>query len=70
MVFRPMALDALLSEDHQARTVWAYVEGLDLSALYEKIRAVEGGQGRDATDSRTLYRRDVAAWRGAIGRSW
>jgi transposase len=51
---RVCALDALLAEDHPVRTVWAYVEGLDLSPLLAKIRAVEGGAGASATDPRIL----------------
>ena len=46
IVFRAAPLDALLPHDHPARTVWDYVEGLDLSALYDRIRAVERGPGR------------------------
>jgi len=46
------SLDALLPEDHQARVVWEYVEGLDLTCLYESIRAVEGRPGRDPIDPR------------------
>jgi transposase len=46
------SLDAMLPEDHQARVVWEYVEGLDLSCLHESIRAVQGHCGRDATDPR------------------
>jgi len=52
------SLDALLGEDHQARVVWEYVEGLDLSCLYDAIRAVEGGPGRDPIDPRIL----MALW--------
>jgi len=44
---RAVALDALLSEDHQVRLVWQYVDGLDLSPLYQQIRAIEGQAGRD-----------------------
>jgi len=51
-------LDALLAEDHQARVVWEYVEGLDLTCLYEAIRAVEGRPGRDPIDPRIL----MALW--------
>src|SRR3972149_1951123 len=40
------SLDAMLADDHQARVVWEYVEGLDLACLYDSIRAVEGGAGR------------------------
>jgi transposase len=52
------ALDAMLVEDHQARVVWEYVEGLDLSCLYDAIRAVEGRCGRDPIDPRIL----MALW--------
>jgi transposase len=58
IVMRCLPLDALLPEDHTARTIWAYVQGLDLTALYEEIEAVEGGKGRAATDPRIL----IALW--------
>jgi transposase len=51
-------LDALLPEDHQARMVWGFVEGLDLSPLYDSIRAVEGRAGRDPIEPRIL----MALW--------
>lgn len=51
---RPCALDELLSEDHPARIVWDYVCGLDLSALYEPIQAVECGPGQAPADPRIL----------------
>lgn len=56
--WRPLALDACLPSDHRARLVWKYVESLDLSALYGKIRAVEGAAGRNAVDPRIL----LALW--------
>ena len=37
IVFRAAPLDALIPPDHPARTVWAYVEGLDLTPLYRRI---------------------------------
>jgi len=52
------SLDALLSEDHRARLVWEYVQGLDMSPLYREIRAVEGRAGRDPIDPRIL----MALW--------
>jgi transposase len=52
------SLDAMLAEDHQARVVWEYVEGLDLVCLYDAIRAVEGRAGRDPIDPRIL----MALW--------
>ena len=53
-----MALDQCLPADHQARSVWAYVDSLDLSPLYQKIKAVEGVAGRDAVDPKIL----LALW--------
>jgi transposase len=53
-----MPLEDLLDTDHQARIVWDFVAGLDLSPLYARIRAVEGGPGRPAIDPRIL----TAVW--------
>ncbi len=47
-------LESLLPEDHRARSVWAFVEGLDLSKLYGEIRAIEGGVGRSPIDPKIL----------------
>ena len=55
---RSLALDQLLPDDHQARLVWAYVEGLDLTPLYQTIQARQGVAGRDANDPRIL----MALW--------
>lgn len=55
---RCLALDQLLPDDHQARLVWAYVEGLDLTPLYQTIQARQGIAGRDANDPRIL----IALW--------
>jgi transposase len=46
MEMRPVDLESLLPEDHKARIVWGYVERQDLSPLYARIKAVEGGVGR------------------------
>ena len=51
-------LDSLIPDEHQVRMVWAYVESADLSALYDRIRAVEGHAGRCAIDPRIL----LALW--------
>lgn len=51
---RTCALDNLIPEDHPVRTVWAYVEELDLSDLLAKIKAVEGAAGASAIDPRIL----------------
>lgn len=52
--FRMCALDTLIPEDHAVRVVWAYVEALDLTALLQKIRAVDGGPGQAPADPRIL----------------
>ena len=49
-----MPLEDLLDHDHQARQVWDFVQGLDLSPLYITIRSFEGGPGRPSTDPRIL----------------
>ena len=53
--FRACCWNDLLPEDHQARIVWDYVEGLDLSALYERIKAVERHPGQSPIDPRILF---------------
>lgn len=58
MEMRCDSLDQLLPPDHQARVVWAYVEGVDISPLLKSIRAVAGQAGRDANDPRVL----LALW--------
>lgn len=55
---RPTDLESLLPDDHRARAVWEFVEGLDLSPLYERIRSVEGHAGRPAIDPAIL----MALW--------
>jgi transposase len=52
------SLDEFLEPDHQARTVWAAVCGLNLGRWLSQIKAVERNVGRDATDPRLL----VALW--------
>jgi transposase len=53
-----MTIDELLEADHPARAVWSYVEGLDLTPLYDRIRARGSVAGRPASDPRLL----VALW--------
>src|SRR5260370_13040389 len=53
-----MPLEDLLTPEHHARAIWQFVQGLDLTPLYQTIRAVEGGPGRSATDPQIL----VALW--------
>lgn len=51
-------LDSFLPPDHRARVVWEYVQELDLTCFYDRIRAVEGEAGRPAIDPAIL----VALW--------
>lgn len=51
-------LDGLLPRDHRARVVMSFVEGLDLSALYEAIGSREGEPGRPPPDPAVL----MALW--------
>lgn len=55
---RACDLDSLLGADHAARTVWAFVQSLDLRPLHMKIKAVEHAAGRPAIDPAIL----VALW--------
>lgn len=48
------SLDGRIEADHPVRTVWAFVEGLNLSPLLSQIKSVKGCQGRDSTDPRIL----------------
>src|SRR5665213_3992306 len=54
----PRIIDELLEADHPARAVWSYVEGLDLTFLYDRIRARGSVAGRPPIDPRLL----VALW--------
>ena len=51
-------LDSQLPEEHRARTVWAFVESLDLSEFYDRIKARDDVAGRPATDPRVI----LAVW--------
>jgi transposase len=46
------ALDDLVSADHPVRAVWAFVSGLDVQELYDRVKAREGvpGQAPPAPD--------------------
>lgn len=49
------SLDQRLDPDHTARVIWQLTQGLDLSCLYQKIDAVEGVPGRNASDPQVLF---------------
>ncbi len=52
--FRACAWNDLLPDDHQARIVWNFIEGLDISPLLELIPSIVGEVGRSAIDPRIL----------------
>src|SRR6266852_7286454 len=55
---RSASLDQLLTPDHSARVVWAFVATSDITPLLQSIKAVAGHVGRDANDPRVL----LALW--------
>lgn len=54
-------LDSLVPADHQVRIVWAFVEGQDLTPLYDQVAARGAAPGRPAIDPRIL----MALWLNA-----
>jgi transposase len=51
-------IDSLIGQDHPARVIWAYVEGLDLSELEDRVKARENRPGYPAPSPRLL----LALW--------
>lgn len=49
---RTAALDDMIADDHQVRFIWEFVNKLDFSKILNKIKSVENGPGRSATDPR------------------
>src|SRR6202171_81650 len=56
--FMTVVVEELIEADHLARAIWDLTGELDLSWYYGRIRAVEGGAGRERTDPRLL----LALW--------
>lgn len=50
-----LSLDQLIDAEHRVRTVWQYVESLDLSELYASIKATEDNVGRTPVDPQILF---------------
>ena len=50
--FVQASLDDLIPEDHQVRNILSYVEQMDLSPIYKKIKSTEGNPGRPPIDPR------------------
>lgn len=51
-------LESQIADDHPVRTIWAYVERLDLSALTQQIKARAHGPGQSPVDPRLM----LALW--------
>lgn len=58
IVFERFEFDALIGVEHPARVVWIYLEQIDLSGLYERIRARAHTPGRPPPDPRVV----LALW--------
>jgi transposase len=63
----PFDLERMLAEDHPARAVWAFVERLELSAFYARIKSREGSAGRPATDPRISLTLWIVATLDGVG---
>ena len=50
----PKMIDDLIPPQHQARLIWELVQDLDMTALHNQIKAVEGHAGRPRIDPRIL----------------
>jgi transposase len=55
---RAVDIESLIGEGHPVRVIWAYVEGLDLSELEDRIKARGDRPGHPATSPRLL----LALW--------
>ncbi|UPK08438.1 IS1182 family transposase [Bradyrhizobium sp. 170] len=55
---RAVDIESLIGQDHPARVIWAYVEGLDLSELEDRVKARENRPGHPAPSPRLL----LALW--------
>jgi transposase len=67
IALRPVDLEATVGPEHEVRNVWAFVERLDLSALYAEIGSVEGSAGRPAIDPKILMALWLYATIDAVG---
>jgi transposase len=55
---RAVDIESLIGEEHPARVIWSYVEGLDLRELEDRIKARGDRPGHPATSPRLL----LALW--------
>lgn len=64
---RAVDIESLIGEDHPVRVIWAYVEGLDLRELEERIKSREGRPGHPAISPRLLLGLWLYATSNGIG---
>lgn len=60
--WREVDVERLVEQDHPARAIWELVCLLDLSRFDERVKAVEGVAGREATNPRLL----ISLWLYAV----
>ena len=53
--FRAASLDELIPQEHPVRVIWDYALSVDLSPLYQSIKAVRRHPGRPPIDPRILF---------------
>lgn len=49
------SLEQMVDENHRVRLVWQYCETLDLSSIYNEIKATHSNRGRTPIDPRILF---------------
>src|ERR1700756_2428252 len=64
---RATDIESLIGQDHPARVIWAYVEGLDLSELEDRIKARGDRPSHPATTPRLLPALWLYATSQAVG---
>jgi transposase len=64
---RAVDIESVIGEDHPARVLWAYVEGLDLSELEARIKARDDRPGHPAISPRLLLALWLVATSDGVG---
>ncbi len=64
---RAVDIESLIGEDHPARIIWAYVAGLDLSELEDRIKARGDRPGHPAISPRLLLALWLVATSDGVG---
>jgi len=64
-------IDDLVARDHPVRAVWAFVQGLDLRALHDAVKAREGVPGQAPPAPELMMALCGRRWTGSAARgSW